>query len=106
MVRPAVAKALDRVAQRLATGGVGLEVLLGEGTPPDHKEGLAVDLRLVDLSRGTPVPMGSEYRPDDGADTVVVAGREARYRRLLSTVMTGEGFVGDSARWWHYQLSR
>ena len=105
-VRPAVAQALGRVARRLATGAVGLEVLAGKGSRPDHDDGRAVDLRLVDLSRGTPLPMGSEYRRDDGADTTTVAPREARYRRLLSTMMTGEGFVGDPARWWHYELRR
>ena len=105
LVTPGVAAALARVARRLATGGVGLEVVRGKDVATAHDQGKAVDLRLVDLSRGTPLPMGSEIRPDDGADTVGPGGREARYRGLLSKVMLEEGFVGDSTRWWHYQLS-
>jgi hypothetical protein len=101
-----VAERLARVAHRLATGAVGLKVFSGfRSAPSAHADGVAVDLTLVDLSRGTEIPMGSGY---PGSDSVTApapsGGREARYRELLRRVMTEEGFVADSARWWHYQL--
>lgn len=106
LVRGEVAERLTRVARRLATGAVGLKILagyrLGAG---EHAEGLAVDLTIVDLSRGTEIPMGTSYASADTADaSLPVSGREARYRGLLARVMTEEGFVADPGRWWHYQL--
>jgi hypothetical protein len=104
LVRPDVAARLVRVSRRLATGAVGLKVLAGAGSGP-HEEGWAVDLTLVDLSRGTELPMGGRY---PGSDTAAAAPppteREARYRELLRRVMVEEGFVADSARWWHFEL--
>jgi D-alanyl-D-alanine dipeptidase len=106
LVHRDVAEGLARVARRLATGAVGLKVFSGyRSVPGPHAEGLAVDLTLVDLSRGTEIPMGTVY---PGSDSVMVpappGGREARYRELLRRVMTEEGFVADETRWWHYQL--
>ncbi len=107
LVRPDLASALGRVAHRLSTGGVGLELLAGvKPEPADHAEGRAVDVRLVDLSRGTVLPMGSAVSATDRPDSASAGAREMRYRTLLSRVMTEEGFTGDGKRWWHYELSR
>jgi len=96
---------LARVARRLATGAVGLKVLAGRsGGSGSHAEGRAVDLTLVDLSRGTELPMGGTYPGSDSASAAPApTGREARYRELLRRVMVEEGFVAGD-RWWHFQL--
>ncbi|MEO8030518.1 MAG: M15 family metallopeptidase [Gemmatimonadota bacterium] len=107
LVRRGLAQALGRVAHRLSTGGVGLELLAGvKPEPADHAEGRAVDVRLVDLSRGTVLPMGTAVSATDRPDSTSAGAREMRYRTLLSRVMTEEGFAGDGTRWWHFVLSR
>lgn len=102
LVRPAVAAALAKVARRLATGGVALEVMAGRKDLEGHRDGKAIDCRLVDLTRGTPIPMGSDYSEGDRPDSTSAGGREQRYRGLLNRIMTEEGFVGDAGRWWHW----
>ena len=108
VVRGDVADRLARVARRLATGAIGLKVYAGYRTGEGpHAEGRAVDLTMVDLSRGTEIPMGSRFpEADTAAAPTPVGGREGRYRQLLARVMTEEGFVGDEKRWWHFELSR
>lgn len=106
LVQAEVAARLARVARRLATGAVGLQVFAGRDDSSGlHREGRAVDLTLVDLSRGTELPMGSPYPgSDSAAASAPPGGREARYRELLRRVMVEEGFTADSVRWWHYDL--
>jgi D-alanyl-D-alanine dipeptidase len=68
LARREVADRLARVAHRLATGAVGLKLYSGYRLGPGgHAEGMAVDLTLVDLSRGTGIPMGSSYPESDTA---------------------------------------
>ena len=72
-----------------------------------HNRGVAVDLSMVDLKTGKPVPMPTDfddftqkahenYKP---ADPVVAANRQ-----LLRETMKGCGFKGSSTEWWHYYL--
>jgi D-alanyl-D-alanine dipeptidase len=70
-----------------------------------HNRGCAVDLGLVELGTGRPVPMPSDYdefteraHPDYAGGTA--AQRAAR--DLLRRTMEAEGFTVDPGEWWHY----
>ena len=73
-----------------------------------HNRGCAVDISLVDLSRGRQVTMPSGYDefterafPDYAGGTA-----EARaLRDLLRTAMEAEGFTVYHAEWWHFDFN-
>ena len=126
--RPA-AEALVRVNAALRTKGLALRIhdayrpwwvtkVFWEITAPKdrayvadpargsiHNRGGAVDLDLVRLSDGQPLPMPSEYdemtkrsHPD------YAGGPEAprQNRDLLKAAMAAEGFTVEPEEWWHY----
>lgn len=72
-----------------------------------HNRGCAVDLTLHDLQTGALVEMPTEFddfsekahRDYAGASTAAIANR-ARLQRYLE----GQGFVGLSNEWWHFDF--
>lgn len=126
--RPA-AEAVVRAQRALQPQGYGLVLYDGyrpwyvtrifwDAVPPDkhdfvadpaegskHNRGCAVDLGLVDLASGKPVPMPSDYdefteraHPDyPGGSPAQRAARD-----LLRRTMEAEGFTVDPGEWWHY----
>jgi serine beta-lactamase-like protein LACTB len=130
MQRPAAA-ALARVQAKLKERGLGLLVydayrpwsvtrLFWEATPPSqhefvadpgkgsrHNRGCAVDLTLVDLVSGKPVPMPSGYDeftvrayPDWPGGTAL----ERWNRETLRQLMAAEGFTVYEYEWWHHDF--
>ncbi len=75
--------------------------------PPVHTTGGAVDLTLADQN-GTPLPMGTEFDAfSDKTRTDYFEHSEndpdvRDRRRLLYSVMTGQGFTNLPSEWWHY----
>jgi D-alanyl-D-alanine dipeptidase len=131
-LRREAAEALARVQKRLATGDLGLKVwdgyrprqatlamvdwcvrtgntsLLDEGyiaRRSRHNLGLAVDLTLVDLARGTELPMGTAFDTfSDSAHTANAEGRVRSYRQILVRAMEAEGFKNYDQEWWHFSF--
>ena len=132
LLRREAAEALVRVQKRLATGDLGLKVwdgyrprratlamvdwcertgrtsLLDDGyiaRRSRHNLGLAVDLTLVDLARGTELPMGTAFDTfGDSAHTANAEGRVRTYRQLLVRAMEAEGFKNYDQEWWHFSF--
>jgi zinc D-Ala-D-Ala dipeptidase len=132
LLRREAAEALARVQKRLATGDLGLKVwdgyrprqatlamvewcvrtgrtsLLDDGyiaRRSRHNLGLAVDLTLVDLARGTELPMGTAFDTfSDSAHTANAEGRVRTYRQLLVRAMEAEGFKNYDQEWWHFSF--
>lgn len=75
--------------------------------PPVHTTGGAADLTLADQN-GTPLPMGTEFDAfSDKTRTDYFEHSEndpdiRDRRRLLYSVMTGQGFTNLPSEWWHY----
>jgi zinc D-Ala-D-Ala dipeptidase len=72
-----------------------------------HSRGSTVDLTLYHLSTGELARMGGDFDLMDtvshhGADGITHT--EARYRRVLRTIMEGCGFSAYECEWWHYTL--
>lgn len=75
--------------------------------PPVHTTGGAVDLTLAD-ENGTPLSMGTEF--DAFSDKTRTDYFEHSQkdpdvrdrRRVLYSVMTGQGFTNLPSEWWHY----
>jgi D-alanyl-D-alanine dipeptidase len=129
--RPA-AEALRLVQDDLEARGLGLVVydayrpwwvtwLFWEATPPEyrtfvatpslgsrHNRGCAVDVGLVDLASGTPLPMPSGY--DEFTERAYAdwnggpADRRAN-RQLLISTMRGRSFEVYRAEWWHFDFA-
>lgn len=130
LLRREVARALGRVQARLRTGGLGLLIfdgyrpvratlamvdwaertgranLLDEGyiaRRSRHNQGVAVDLTLVDPTRGTQLDMGTPFDTfSEAAHTANATGRPLRYRQILVRVMESEGFTNYEKEWWHF----
>jgi D-alanyl-D-alanine dipeptidase len=126
--RPA-AEALVRVQERLRKLGFGLMIFDGyrpwsitkkmwDETPASkhqfvadptqgsrHNRGYAVDLTLIDLSTGRPVPMPSDYDEFSSrayADYALGSPELRRSRDLLRREMEAEGFTVYPYEWWHF----
>jgi zinc D-Ala-D-Ala dipeptidase len=67
-----------------------------------HNLGVAVDLTMVDLTRGTEVPMGTTFDNFSAAQTDNVTGEALRYRQILVQAMESEGFSPYGQTWWHF----
>jgi D-alanyl-D-alanine dipeptidase len=67
-----------------------------------HNLGVAVDLTMVDLTRGTEVPMGTTFDNFTAAQTDNVTGEALRYRQILAQAMESEGFSPYGQTWWHF----
>lgn len=73
-----------------------------------HNRGCAVDLSIIDLKTGKPVPMPSDYdefneraSPDYKGGTDEERANRDKLRRL----MEGEGFTVNSSEWWHFDYN-
>lgn len=128
-LRLPAAKALKAVQLELNKKGLGLLIFDGyrpysvtemmwEIVPDDryaadphvgsgHNRGVAVDLTIVDLRTGKPVPMPTGY--DDFTekahhDYAVPDSAIAANRTLLRSTMERYGFIPLPTEWWHYYL--
>jgi zinc D-Ala-D-Ala dipeptidase len=131
LLRREAAAALGRVQARLRSKGLGLRVLdayrpvraslamvdwaertghrslLKSGYIAErsrHNLGAAVDLTLVDLMRGTEVPMGAPAFDSftATADTADATGQALHNRKILIQTMASEGFSPYGQAWWHF----
>lgn len=128
----AAAEALVRVQQDLAAEGLGLLVydayrpkrateamvtwaeksgrtaLLDDGyvaRDSNHNRGNTVDLTLVSLETGLPLPMGTEWDAFTKDSHYGAATGEAKAnRKRLRTAMTAHGFAPYDKEWWHFTL--
>ena len=123
------AVALEKVNRDLSEEGLGLLILdayrpwsvtkqMWDKTPPSerdyvanpkngsrHNRGAAVDLTIIDLESGKPVPMPSQY--DDfsvKAHHSYQGGSDLarKNRAKLKSLMEKHGFEALSNEWWHY----
>lgn len=128
-LRLPAAKALKAVQEELNKKGFGLLIFDGyrpysvtekmwEIVPDDryaadphagsgHNRGAAVDLTIVDLRTGKPVPMPTGY--DDFTEKAHHDYAEpdpaiAANRALLRGIMEQHGFAPLTTEWWHYYL--
>ncbi|MFC7625782.1 D-Ala-D-Ala dipeptidase VanX [Microlunatus sp. GCM10028923] len=72
-----------------------------------HTRGSAIDLTLVRLATGEPVPMGGDHDLMDAVSHHGAAGiteAEARNRQYLRSIMWSCGFDAYDREWWHYTL--
>jgi D-alanyl-D-alanine dipeptidase len=126
--RPA-AEALARAQARLAERGLGLVIydayrpwyvtkMFWDATPDAqkdfvanpaqgsrHNRGCAVDLGIVDLRSGRPIPMPSgydEFSPRAFPDWPGGTTRERANRELLRRTLEAEGFRVFHTEWWHF----
>jgi D-alanyl-D-alanine dipeptidase len=67
-----------------------------------HNLGVAVDVTIVDLTRGTEVPMGTTFDNFTTAQTDDVTSEALRYRQILVQAMESEGFSPYGQVWWHF----
>lgn len=131
MQRPA-ADALRLVQDAVEQRGLGLVVydayrpwwvtwLFWEATPPEyrtfvatpslgsrHNRGCAVDLGLVDLASGLPIPMPSGYDEFTERASADYQGGPADFianRQLLISAMREHGFTVYHAEWWHFDYA-
>lgn len=132
LLRREAAGALGRVADRLATRGLGLKVwdgyrpvratlamvewcervgrtdLLDNGyiaRRSRHNQGVAVDLTLIRLDTGAELEMGTPFDHFDAtAHTANASGQVAVNRGLLVEAMSAEGFVNYENEWWHFSF--
>ncbi len=127
-VRRAVAEKLNDVQKELETLGLGLEIMNGYrplsvqkklwkkcpdsryvANPANgsrHNRGAAVDLRLINLSSGTPLLMPSKFPAFSSAshrNYHNMPNQEAKKNcKLLELVMGKYGFIPLKTEWWHY----
>jgi D-alanyl-D-alanine dipeptidase len=125
-----VATALGRVQARLRPSGLGLRItdayrpvratlamadwaertgrreLLESGfigRRSQHNLGVAVDVTLVELVTGTPVPMGTAFDSSTpAAQTATTTGRALRHQEILVRTMESEGFSTHDQAWYHF----
>jgi zinc D-Ala-D-Ala dipeptidase len=72
-----------------------------------HSRGSTVDLTLYHLATGELAPMGGDFDLMDAIshhEARQITGIEARYRRVLHTIMEDCGFTAYECEWWHYTL--
>lgn len=125
------AQALKGVNQELQEEGLGLLILdayrplavtqlMWDKTPPEkrayvadpkkgsrHNRGAAVDLTIVDLSTGKPLPMPSYY--DDFSQKAHHSyqggtAEQRANRAKLRRIMEKYGFEALANEWWHYDF--
>jgi len=128
MQRPA-AEAVARASQQLHEKGFGLLIydayrpwyvtkIFWDATPVDkhqfvadpakgsqHNRGCAVDLTMVDLKTGEPVPMTGLYDEMSERSYPNYKGgsdEERRNRETLRAAMEAEGFTVYDYEWWHF----
>ena len=128
--RPA-AEALARAQEELRARGLGILIydayrpwhvtkMFWDATPEKqkpfvadpskgsrHNRGCAVDITLVDLETGEPVPMSSGYDEfNERAYPQYPGGtsRERYYRRLVKQTMQRVGFSVYKWEWWHFDF--
>lgn len=124
-----VAEALVRAHRALRDEGLGLRVLdayrpwwvtkvFWEATDPKdhafvadpakgsvHNRACAVDLDLVRLADGSPMPMPSDYdemSPRAHSEYPGGTAEARRHRATLRRVMEAEGFQVEPDEWWHF----
>ncbi len=73
-----------------------------------HNRGCAVDLSIIDLKTGKPIPMPSDYdefneraSPDYKGGTEEERANRDKLRRL----MEAEGFTVNASEWWHFDYN-
>jgi len=125
------AQALKSVNRELQREGLGLLILdayrplavtqlMWDKTPPEkrayvadpkkgsrHNRGAAVDLTIVDLSTGKPLPMPSYY--DDFSEKAHHSyqggtAEQRANRAKLRRIMEKYGFEALANEWWHYDF--
>jgi zinc D-Ala-D-Ala dipeptidase len=72
-----------------------------------HSRGSTVDLTLYHLGTGELAPMGGDFDLMDAVshhEATEISRTEARYRRVLRTIMEDCGFTAYELEWWHYTL--
>lgn len=132
-LRREAAEALGRVQRSLRAEGLGLKVfdayrparateamvdwtrrvdrtdLLRDGyiaSRSRHNLGVAIDLTLVDLVRGTELDMGTPFDTfSAAAHTANASGQVALNRQKLKAAMEREGFTNYEQEWWHFSFS-
>ena len=134
-LRREAAEALGRVQRSLRAEGLGLKVydayrparatdamvdwtervgrtdLLRDGyiaSRSRHNLGVAVDLTLVELARGTwrELDMGTPYDTfSAAAHTANASGQVAVNRQRLKAAMEREGFTNYEQEWWHFSFT-
>jgi D-alanyl-D-alanine dipeptidase len=130
LLRREAAEALARVQRRLAADGLGLKVfdgyrpvratlamvdwaertgrrhLLDDGyiaRRSRHNQGVAVDLTIVELTKGTELPMGTPFDTfSEAAHTANATGDVKRNREMFVRVMQSAGFTNYDQEWWHF----
>lgn len=130
LLRREAAEALARVQRRLAADGLGLKVfdgyrpvratlamvdwaertgrrhLLDDGyiaRRSRHNQGVAVDLTIIELTKGTELPMGTPFDTfSEAAHTANATGDVKRNREMFVRVMQSEGFTNYDQEWWHF----
>lgn len=73
-----------------------------------HSRGSAVDLTLVDLVTGRPVPMGGRHDlmdPISHHGAMGISPAETKNRLRLRSIMRAGGFEPFEQEWWHYSLA-
>ena len=74
-----------------------------------HNRGCSVDVALVDLASGQPLPMPTafdELSPAAHAAYEPVPPAVRRHRQLLLDTMTRFGFQNYPGEWWHFDFAR
>jgi len=74
-----------------------------------HNRGCSVDVSLVTLATGRPVPMPTDFddfTPRARADYEPVPAAVRHYRTLLLTVLSHHGFRSYAGEWWHFDFHR
>ncbi|QIX60269.1 M15 family metallopeptidase [Hymenobacter sp. BT18] len=74
-----------------------------------HNRGCAVDVGLVELSTGQPLPMPTDFdalSPAAHTSFEPVSSLVRRHRTLLLTTMQAHGFQNYPGEWWHYDYAR
>ena len=100
--RPARAtRAMVRWAQRTHNEWVLTQGYVARRS--NHNRGAAVDLTLVYLNSGRPVPMGTDYDAfTTRSHTANAHGAALKYRLRLKRAMEATGFRNYRREWWHY----
>jgi D-alanyl-D-alanine dipeptidase len=129
-LRPDVAKALNRVRDKLKKNDCRLKLFDGyrprpvqfklwEKVPnPDyvanpnegsmHNRGTAIDLTLTDMY-GTELDMGTTYDffgPQAHQDYTDLSSMILSRRQLLKSTMESEGFQSIRTEWWHFSYTK
>lgn len=126
LLRPEVARRLDRVQRDLESRGLGLKVydcyrplsiqkkfwslvpderyVANPAKGSRHNRGAAVDLTLVDArGRELPMPTGyDDFTPRAHRDFKDLPAEAIRNRELLEQVMQSHGFEPLPSEWWHF----